>query len=159
MAGDDKRRTRTIELRLGAAIALGALLAAGACSKKNSSIDTQSAAGSVASIYTIGVADVSLGRHLDADKRVTVVTSEFAPTDSVFASVHSTGDKRMKLTARWTFQDGKVVAERSETISPKGDAYTEFHIVRPSGWPAGRYTLHVLADGNEVQTKDFTVVK
>ena len=47
--------------------------------------------------------------------------------------------------------------ERSETISPTGDAYTEFHIVKPSGWPKGKYTLHVLLDGTEVQTKDVTV--
>jgi hypothetical protein len=159
MAGVDKKRMRMIELRLGAAIALGALLVAGACSKKNTSVDTQSAAGSVASMYTVGVSDVALGRHVDANKRVTVVTTEFAPKDSVFASVHSTGDRTMKVTARWTFQNGKVIAERSETVSPKGDAYTEFHIVKPRGLPAGQYTLHLLVDGNEVQTKDFTVVK
>jgi hypothetical protein len=159
MAADERKMTRTIEPRLAIAIALGALLVAGACSKNNTSADTQTAAGDVASIYSIGVSDVALGHHVDANQRVTVVATEFAPTDSVFASVHSTGNRPIKLTARWTYQNGKVVAERSELVSPHGDAYTEFHIFKPRGWPAGRYTLHVLADGNEVQTKDFTVGK
>jgi hypothetical protein len=59
--------------------------------------------------------------------------------------------------ARWTFQDGQQVDERTETITPSGEAYTEFHIAKPSGWPAGKYTLHILLNGQEVQTKDFTV--
>ena len=49
------------------------------------------------------------------------------------------------------------MSESTETISPTGDAYTEFHVFKPSGWPAGKYTVHVLVNGQEVQTKDFTV--
>ena len=74
------------------------------------------------------------------------------------ASVHTTGTGQgVQIVGRWTFQDGQVVDERTESISPTGDAYTEFHIAKPSGWPAGKYTLHVLVNGQEVQTKDFTV--
>jgi hypothetical protein len=152
--------TKRIESRLGVAAALAVLVALGACSKKdNAAVDSQTAAGAVADTtnHTIAVADVALGRHVDAGKRVSDATSEFAPKDTVFASVHTTGDRTMKITARWTYQDGQVVDETSETISPRGDAYTEFHIVKPSGWPAGKYTLHVLLDGAAAQTKDFTV--
>jgi len=28
---------------------------------------------------------------------------------------------------------------------------------RPSAWPGGKHTLHVLINGQEVQTEDFTV--
>ena len=151
--------TKTIEARLAVAVALAMLVAAGACSKKDNAPDTQTAAGAVADTtnHTAAVADVGLGRHIDASKRVSDATSEFTPKDTVFASVHTTGDRTMKITARWTYQDGQVVDERSETISPRGDAYTEFHIVKPSGWPAGKYTLHVLLDGAAAQTKEFTV--
>lgn len=151
--------TRTIESRLAIAAALAVLVAVGACSKKDNAVDTQTAAGAIADTvnHTVAVADVALGRQVDPSKRVTDVTSAFAPMDTVFASVHTTGDRTMKLTARWTYQDGQVVDEHSETISPRGDAYTEFHIVKPSGWPAGKYTLHVLLDGAAAQTKDFTV--
>ena len=149
-----------LETRLGVAITLGALLAVTACGKKNNNaVDTQTAAGAVADTasHPVAIADIALGRHVDASKRVTDSTSQFGRKDSVFASVHTTGDRSTKITARWTFQDGQVVDEHSETISPRGDAYTEFHIVKPSGWPVGKYTLHVLINGNDAQTKDFTV--
>ena len=103
------------------------------------------------------VADVTLGRSVSADKRVADQTGTFSPSDTIFASVHTTGSAQTNLAARWTFQDGQVVNERTESIAPSGDAYTEFHISKPSGWPAGKYTLHVLVNGQEVQTKDFAV--
>jgi hypothetical protein len=77
---------------------------------------------------------------------------------AIFASVHTSGSaSNATLTARWTFQDGQQVDERSETISPSGDAYTEFHVSKPGGWPAGNYTLHVLLNGQEIATKNFSV--
>jgi hypothetical protein len=141
-------------------IAVATLVALGACAKDKTS-DTASSAGAIAPDTTakavLRVADVTLGRHVDATKKVTDATDTFAQKDSIYASVHTSGAVNGKITARWTFQDGQVVDERSETISGKGDDYTEFHISKPSGWPAGKYTLHVLVDGNDVQTKDFTV--
>jgi len=151
--------TKTIQSRLAVVVALAMLVAAGACSKKDNAADSQTAAGAVVDTvnHTVAVADVAIGRHVDANKRVTDATSDFSPKDTVFASVHTTGDRTMKITARWMYQDGQVVDEHSETISPRGDAYTEFHIVKPSGWPPGAYTLHVLLDGAAAQTKGFTV--
>ena len=61
------------------------------------------------------------------------------------------------ITARWTFEDGQVVDERTETISPSGDAYTTFFITQPGGLPAGKYTLSVLLNGAEAQKKEFEV--
>lgn len=140
--------------------AVGALVLLAACSKKENTVDTQTAAGAVvdsSSARTITVADVALGKHIGADKKITETTDAFAPKDSIFASVHTTGTRPVKLTARWTFQDGQVVDERSENLTPSGDAFTEFFITKPSGFPKGKYTLHVLLGDNETQTKDFTV--
>ena len=138
-----------------------AIIALGACNKNKASYDTTATSGGVVATdttaTTLRVADVALGRKVGADKKVTDATDTFAPKDSIYASVHTTGTNSGKITAHWTFQDGQVVDDRSETISGKGDDYTEFHISKPSGWPAGKYTLHVLVDGSEVQTKDFTV--
>jgi hypothetical protein len=36
---------------------------------------------------------------------------------------------------------------------------TEFHITKPSGFPAGSYKVEVSADGTVVVTKDFAVKK
>ena len=99
-----------------------------------------------------------MGRHIGPDKKISDKTDDFAPRDTIYASVHTTGAATNRsITARWTFQDGQTVDERSETISPTTDAYTEFHIVKPSGWPKGKYTLHLLMDGAEAKSKDVTV--
>ena len=144
------------------AIAMGALLASGACSKKDNAADTQSVGGAVAdstanAAPSITLGDIDMGRKIGPDKKITDKTDDFAPKDSIYASVHTTGGRGGALTARWTFEDGQTVDERTETISAPNDAYTEFHIAKPSGWPKGKYTLHLLVDGKEVKTKDITV--
>ncbi len=145
------------------AAALVASLALAACGKnQRTASDTTTASGSIGPTTTAApmqVADVDLGRAVGADKQVTDKTDQFKPSDTIYASVHTTGTGTGKLTARWTYQDGRVVDERSESVAPSGDARTEFHIAKPSGWPAGKYTLHVLLDGKQVQTKDFEVAK
>ncbi len=142
-----------------------ALMLAVACGKKeNQETSAQGAGGAVVPPATstqpaaLQVADVKLGNKLDANKQVANATDTFTPRDTIFASVHTTGTaQNAQVVARWTFQDGQTVNERTESVSPTGDSYTEFHIAKPSGWPAGKYTLHVLLNGQEVQTKDFTV--
>lgn len=127
------------------------------CGKGKSTTDTASGAVAPAPA-AFSVVDVETGRHLGADKRISDKTSDFATSDTIFATVHTTGSATNKaIAAKWTFENGTLVDERSETISPTGDAYTEFHIVKPSGWPKGKYTLHVMVDGAEAQTKDVTV--
>ena len=135
-----------------------ALATASACGKKEQPA-TQTSGGAIAPVSTtIQVADITLGRSVSADKRVADQADTFSPHDTIYASVHTTGtSQNTNLGARWTYQDGRVVTESNETISPAGDAYTEFHIFKPSGWPAGKYTLHLLVNGQEVQTKDLTV--
>ena len=136
-----------------------ALVAAAACGKKADQPATDSSAGAVApTTGAVQVADVTLGRGATADKRVANPSDTFSARDTIVASVHTTGSaQNTNITARWTFQDGQTVDEKTETIAPNGDAYTQFLISKPSGWPAGRYTLHVLVNNQQVQTKDFTV--
>ncbi len=145
--------------------ALGlALLIPAACGKKSEGAgDTAAAGGAVAGAApatNLQVADVKLGKRLGADKQVADETDTFGPRDTIYASVHTTGfSSSARLTARWMFESGQQVDERTETIAPTSDTYTEFHISKPSGWPPGKYMVHILLDGQEVQTKDFTVKK
>ena len=137
-----------------------ALSMLGACGKKSQQPPaTETSGGAIAPANgAVQVADVTLGRGVSADKHVATPTNSFSPHDTIAASVHTTGSaSSVAIAARWTYQDGQLVNERTETISPNGDAFTEFHISKPSGWPAGNYTLHILVNGQEVQTKDFTV--
>lgn len=145
------------------AVAVVALAALTACGKSRNATDTATAAGSIeppAATTQLRVADVDVGRAVGADRQVTDKTDKFKPNETIYASVHTTGNGTGQLTARWTYQDGRTVDERTEAIAPTtGEARTEFHVSKPSGWPTGKYTLHVLLNGAEVQTKDFEVEK
>ena len=140
-----------------------ALSVLGACAKKEDQAAPQGAGGAVVPPASgqpaaLQVADVKIGKKIDANKQISDQSDNFSPKDTVYASVHTTGAaQNAQVVGRFTFQDGQVVDEQTASISPTGDAYTEFHIVKPSGWPAGKYTVHVLVNGQEVQTKDFTV--
>ena len=157
------RQTRLRRALAGAAVLGVALVAMAACSKKESESTTKVDSGAIApaAVATpLQVADVKLGRAVDAQKQVPTETDSFAPRDTIYASVHTSGTaQNATLAAHWTFQDGQTVNDQTQSISPTGDAYTEFHISKPTAWPAGKYTLHVLINGQEVQTKDFTVNK
>jgi hypothetical protein len=104
------------------------------------------------------VEDVELGRELGTDKRVADETDSFAPTDTIFAVVETEGAAPAAvLTARWTYEDGQLVSETTETIAPTGPAVTEFHIAKPDGWPTGKYKVQIIADGRPAAERDFEV--
>jgi hypothetical protein len=129
-----------------------------ACKDRTEDASTTTSGGAVADAPVIEIAEVDLGKGVQADKTIRDETDDFAQRDSVFASVRTTGTANAAtITARWTFQDGQVVDERSETISPTGDANTVFFIAQPNGLPKGNYTLTVLLNGAEAQKKEFEV--
>jgi hypothetical protein len=106
----------------------------------------------------VRVADVNLGRSLNADKTIGDNTTSFRPADTIYASVVTDGSSpSASLKARWTYQDGQVVDESVQTIAPSGKATTEFHISKPSGWPPGKYKVEVSLNGAPTSTKDFEV--
>ena len=147
--------------------------ALGACKSENQA-QRDSAAGAVATrdttmrdttkhdttVAPLQIADVKVGKAVDASRKITDETDDFMPHDTVFVSVHTTGaGNGAAVGARFNFEDGKVVSDKNETISPTTDAYTEFHLAKPSGLKLGKYTLHVTLNGQEIQSKDFTVKK
>lgn len=106
----------------------------------------------------VTVTSVDLGTDVGADQRVTSPKTEFAPNDTIYAAVTTSGSSdNAVLHAKWTFQDGQTVNESSQTIAPSGSAVTSFHISKPDGWPAGNYKVEISLDGNVVASKDFTV--
>jgi len=148
--------------RIGAACLCLAVLA-GACKKKEEApAGTVPAPGPVtttapATPAAVAVTAVNLGRGVTPGKTVTSETTQFGRNDTIYASVATTGAGNGTLTARWTYQDGQVVDESTQSISPTGPAATEFHISKPSGWPAGKYTVAVMLNGVPGQQKEFTV--
>ena len=109
---------------------------------------------------TIRVTEVDLGRSVSTDGRINdnMETDEFRPADTIYASVATDGTASgSALSARWTFEDGQVVDESSQNISPTGPAITEFHISKPNGFPKGKYKVEIKLNGQTVETKDFEV--
>jgi hypothetical protein len=108
----------------------------------------------------LNVRDVELGRAIDAEGRIAANagTDNFTARDTIYVSVHTDGAASgARLTARWTFEDGQVVDESSQTISPTGPAVTEFHISSPDGLPAGTYRVEIQLDGRTVETEEFRI--
>ena len=129
-----------------------------ACKDRTEDSSTTTSGGAVADAAAIEIAEVDLGKGVQTDKTIRDETDDFAQRDTVYASVRTTGSGTgATVTARWTFQDGQVVDERSETISPTGDANTVFFIAQPGGLPKGNYTLTILLNGAEAQKKEFEV--
>ena len=87
--------------------------------------------GATPAAAVVRVTEIDLGRSLAADKGIADKTSDFRPTDTIYALGR---DRRNRpagdAAARWTYQDGQVVKESYENIAPTGKARTEFHIVQ-----------------------------
>ena len=106
------------------------------------------------------VKTIDVGKGITADKHVANPTTSFGVKDTVYVSVLTDGAAPSKtITARWTFGTGQLVKEQSDTIAPTGPAATEFHITKKTPWPAGKYKVEILVDGNSAGTKEFEVKK
>lgn len=145
---------RTIRFVLAVALCLTLGAWTSACSR-NQQAETTSQTETERNVQ---VASVQLGRGIGTDKRVTDPTEEFRPNETIYATVITNGTaQNAELTARWTYQDGQVVEETTQVISPGTDAASEFHVSKPDGWPAGKYKLEVLVNGTPAATKEFEV--
>lgn len=145
-------------------VLVAAALAAAACGKKEAPPAPTPApapmAGQAAPPATppFAVAAITLGRQIGADKKVAEALSVFAPADTIYASVSTTGaSPSVTLTARWTYQGGQLVNESQQTIAPTGPAVTEFHIAKPSGWPAGKYQVEISSPAGSLGATTFEV--
>ena len=112
---------------------------------------------------TAAVNSVDLGNAVGADMRVTAPMTAFAPKDTIYAAVSTgtsdpAGSVAGKLGAKWTHVDSnQTVHEESRDIGFAGTGVTDFQISKPDGWPAGKYKVEIMLDGNVVQTRDFEV--
>jgi hypothetical protein len=129
-----------------------------ACGRSETSTPPVSAPAPAAAPEPARVSAIDLGSAIGADKRVTAPAAAFAPGDTIYASIATEGSSpSLTLSARWTYEDGQLVSESSETIAPTGPANTEFHITKPDGFPAGRYRLEISANGAVAGARDFEV--
>lgn len=100
---------------------------------------------------------VELGSTVDANNKILASGTSFAPKDTIYASVDTSGNGAATVSAKWTYQDGQTVHEDSKTINAMGPETTAFMISKPGGLPAGNYKVDIALNGNQVASKDFTV--
>ena len=147
------RKSRPMAWRLALVFAALVLAACG----NDDAAETTTPQGT-ATATSLTVTDVNLGSSINSDRSVSAPTSDFSPTDTIYASVETEGTGNgATLTARWLYEDGQVVDESSQTISPTGPAITEFHISMPNGLPAGDYTVEILLNNERVETESFEI--
>lgn len=157
-------RTKRIHLSTGLVIGAFALAACGGGDDTGAAVDSPAAATPPATTPSTSsaVTSIDVGKSVDADKRVTNATTTFSPRDTMYVSVTTqNAPANAMLTAKWTFQDGQVVDSLTQAVAAAtttgGPTVTEFHLARPSGWPAGRYTVEVMLNGQSVGTREITV--
>jgi hypothetical protein len=137
---------------------LAVVLVLFACGRSETSTPPVSAPAPAAAPEPARISSIDLGSAIGADKRVTAPAAAFAPGDTIYASIATEGSSpSLTLSARWTYEDGQLVSESSETIAPTGPANTEFHITKPDGFPAGRYRVEISANGAVAGARDFEV--
>jgi hypothetical protein len=135
-------------------IVLAGALVAMACDREEPAEDTDTDIA-VEEAPSLDVTDVALGRSIGSDNRVVEEIGDFAPRDTIYATVETEGTGSGTLAARWTFEDGQVVDEESRSVS--GAQVSEFHLSHPDGWPAGHYEVIISLDGQEVERSGFDV--
>ncbi len=151
--------------RLPLGVAALAMLSLAACGKKDqpAPVDTPVAVAP-APAPAASISTIETGKHIGPNKRVTEVTSEFGTKDTLYlAVVTENSTPSTMLTAKWTFQTGQLVDSTAQPVartdSTNTAAVTEFHLVKPTGWPVGKYTVEILLDGVSAGKRDIEVKK
>ena len=151
-------QTKKITFARTLTIAL-ALSFVAACGRKDEApaVDTTTALPSATIPVALTVDGIETGKGLNADKTIKDDARDFGVRDTIYVSVKTEGAGTGTLAAKFTFQDGQVVEEASQSIAPTADAYHEFHIQKATAWPKGDYKVEIMLNGVSAGTKDFTV--
>ena len=150
---------------------LGAVVLGAACQSKperspeeTAALDSANAAtrdsAAAANAKELKVQAVMIGRKLGANNLIIEPTFQFAPGDTVYLSVATTGSPdSAALSAVVVGQKGKVVDSTAQTIRPKGRTTTAFHAAPAKGWDPGGYRVTLDNNGDSVDAKNFAVKK
>lgn len=115
------------------------------------------AGGEIAPANELDVTEVHLGDSVGTDLRILDEVTEFAPGDSVHASVRLEGTATAAtLVARWSTESDSLLHEETQSVSAAGEQWTTFSFATPS-LPEGDYELKILLNGAEVEEREFSI--
>ena len=104
------------------------------------------------------VSGVMIGSRVDSIGRVTEPTFQFAPTETIYVSVATSGNTgSTSLTAAWRYQSGEILEQSTEQVRP--GANTAFSLAKPKGLKPGTYKVVLFLGDDSVDTKVFAVKK
>ena len=103
------------------------------------------------------VSTLQLGRSINADATVAHHTTVFKPDETVYVSVLTTGIGSGEIGVRWIYE-GRLMGERKQQVSYRGNAATEFHLQNAGGFPPGDYVVEISFNGQPAGRRDFRVV-
>ena len=144
-------------------VALALIVPVLACKKKDEgytepSASTTTMPPAAPAATPIKVAEIDVGKGLNADMTLKDNTDDFGVRDTIYAAVKTEGASTgSTLAAKWTYQSGQTVSESSQNISPSGETRHEFHLSKATAWPKGNYKVEILLDGVSAGTKDFSI--
>jgi hypothetical protein len=143
---------------------IAAVTLAGGCSGSDEAarMAAQKAAGDSAAAASASgprrVASIMIGSRVDSAGRVTEPTFQFAPKETVYVSVGTSGNEGSTgLTAAWRYQSGEIVEQSTEQVRPGEN--TAFSLAKPKGLKPGTYKVVVFLGDDSVDTKVFAVKK
>lgn len=104
------------------------------------------------------ILSVTLGKTVDDQNQVVAEQDVFAPKDTIHAAVLTRGKHQgLRMSARWTTADGRLVAESDQPLVPDSAIVTTFRIAHPEGWPVGKYEVAIALDGQTMEKRAFEV--
>jgi hypothetical protein len=134
----------------------------GACGRADESGATHTAmadSAKSAAPVELRVSNVMIGKRIGAANHVTEPTFQFAPQDTVYVSVGTSGSQGADhLTAAWRFQTGEILQQSSVPI-PKAGENAAFQLSKPKGLKVGTYKVVVFLGDDSVEAKVFVVKK
>ena len=101
---------------------------------------------------------IQLGRAINPDGTVSANTTTFAPQDTAYVSVHTTGAGSGTIRVKWTL-GSRVLGEPEKQVKYTDTAATEFHLQSADGFPVGDYNVEVFFNGQSVASRPFHVGK
>jgi hypothetical protein len=105
---------------------------------------------------TLHVADVQLGRSLNADSTVADYAAAFTPHEKIYVSVITAGKGRGTIGVRWLLA-GRLLDEPKKQVSSAGPRAASFALESGSGFPEGDYAVEVFLDGRPAGSRTFKV--
>jgi hypothetical protein len=110
----------------------------------------------------VSVKALTVGKAIDAEKKIAAPSDTLGVKDTIYASVETTGTGHAKVRALWSFVKGEKTAKVDEStieLNASGPETNEFHIAKPSGWPKGDYRVEIFLNDETAaaQSKTFKV--